>query len=132
MARTPRDVTDAELAVLQVLWDRGGATIRQLTDLLYPGGGTAQYATVQKLLERLEDKGCVRRDRGLAAHRFAAALGRDELIGRRLQDVAAKLCGGSLTPLLTHLVRARRLTARERRELRDLIDELDRQTGGRG
>ena len=54
MARTPQDVTDAELAVLQILWDGGAATIRQLTDVLYPGGGTAQYATVQKLLERLE------------------------------------------------------------------------------
>ena len=47
------------------------------------------------------------------------------MIGRRLQDVAAKLCGGSLTPLLTHLVRTRRLSARERQELRDLIDGLD-------
>jgi predicted transcriptional regulator len=131
MARTPRDVTDAELAILQALWDRGALTIRQLTELLYPRGGTAQYATVQKLLERLEDKGYVRRDRQPAAHRFQAALRREDLIGRRLQDVATKLCGGSLTPLLTHLVRARRLSARERQELRDLIDELDRQTPGR-
>jgi BlaI family transcriptional regulator, penicillinase repressor len=126
MARTPRDVTDAELAVLQVLWDQGPATIRRLTDLLYPGGATAQYATVQKLLERREAKGCVCRERTAGAHVFAAALARDELIGRRLQDVAEKLCGGSLTPLLTHLVRTRRLSARERRELRDLIDGLDR------
>jgi predicted transcriptional regulator len=125
MARTPRDVTEAELAVLQALWDGGPATIRQLTDVLYPGGGPAQYATVQKLLDRLEAKDCVRRERTAAAHTFAAALGRDELIGRRLQDVAEKLCGGSLTPLLTHLVRARRLTPRERQDLRDLIDELD-------
>ena len=44
----------------------------------------------------------------------------------RLRAVAEKLCGGSLTPLLSHLVRARRLTARERQELRALIDELDR------
>ncbi len=121
MARTPRDVTDAELAVLHLLWDEGPATIRQLTDRLYPGGGTAQYATVQKLLDRLEAKGCVRRERTAAAHLFAAALDREELIGRRLQDVAEKLCGGSLTPLLSHLVRMRRLTARERRELRELI-----------
>jgi predicted transcriptional regulator len=125
MARTPQDVTDAELAVLQLLWDDGPATIRQLTDVLYPGGGAAQYGTVQKLLDRLEAKGCVRRDRTPAAHTFAAAIVRDDLIGRRLQDMAEKLCGGSLTPLLTHLVRTRRLTARERQELRDLIDELD-------
>ncbi len=125
MARTPRDVTDAELAVLHLLWDEGPATIRQLTDRLYPGGGTAQYATVQKLLDRLEAKGCVRRERTAAAHLFAAALDREELIGRRLQDVAEKLCGGSLTPLLSHLVRMRRLTARERRELRELIEGRD-------
>jgi predicted transcriptional regulator len=128
MARTPKDVTEFELAILQVLWGGGPATIRQLTDALYPDGGTAQYATVQKLLERLERKGCVRRDRGGPAHVFTATIAREELLGRRLQDMAEKLCGGSLTPLLTHLMRARRLTERERRELRELIDELDDQT----
>ena len=68
------------------------------------------------------------RKRGGPAHTFAAAVGRDELIGRRLEDVAEKLCGGSLTPLLTHLVRTRRLSARERQQLRTLIDELDDKT----
>jgi predicted transcriptional regulator len=125
MARTPRDVTEAELAILQLLWDRGPATIRRLTDALYPGGGAAQYGTVQKLLDRLEAKGCVRRDRAGAAHTFAATVGREEIIGRRLRDVAEKLCGGSLTPLLTHLVRTRSLSTREREELRALIEELD-------
>jgi BlaI family penicillinase repressor len=126
MARTPQDVTDAELSVLQVLWDRGPATIRHITDTLYPGGGVAHYATVQKLLDRLEAKGCVRRDRRGGVHVFSAAIGREELIGRRLRAVAEQLCGGSLTPLLTHLVQAQRLSARERQELRSLIDELDR------
>ncbi len=53
---------------------------------------------------------------------------REDLIGRRLQDMAQKLCGGSLTPLLTHLVRQRRLSASERQELRDLIDDLEKKT----
>ena len=132
MARTPRDVTERELAVLQALWNAGPATIRQLTDALYPGGGAAQYATVQVLLNRLEAKGFVRRAREAAAHTFTAAVGRDELIGRRLRDVAEKLCGGSLTPLLTHLMRTRRLTAEERRELRSLIDDLDKEKGKGG
>jgi BlaI family penicillinase repressor len=132
MARTPQDVTERELAVLQALWDGGPTTIRRLTDALYPGGGAAQYATVQKLLDRLEAKGCVHRDRAGSAHTFSAALGRDELIGRRLRDVAEKLCGGSLTPLLTHLVQTKRLTADERRELRSLIDGLDREKGKGG
>jgi predicted transcriptional regulator len=129
MARTPRDVTERELAVLQALWDAGPTTIRRLTDALYPGGGATHYATVQKLLDRLEAKGCVRRDRAETAHKFTAVIGRDELIGRRLRDMADTLCGGSLTPLLTHLMRTRRLTADERRELRLLIDDLDREKG---
>ena len=133
MARAERDVTEAELAVLQALWDAAGAaagapgaTIRHLTDRLYPGGGVSRYATVQKLLERLEAKGCVRRDAGGVPHTFVAAVRRDELIGRRLRGVADALCGGSLAPLLTHLVRAKPLKPREIDELRSLIDQLDR------
>jgi predicted transcriptional regulator len=132
MARSPQDVTEKELAVLQVLWDQGPATIRQLTDLLYPDGGAAHYATVQKLLDRLEAKGFVRRERTLPAHAFAAAVGREDLIGRRLQAMAEQLCGGSMTPLLTHLVKTRRLSARERQDLRELIDELDKKNKGKG
>ncbi|HEV3121782.1 MAG TPA: BlaI/MecI/CopY family transcriptional regulator [Isosphaeraceae bacterium] len=125
MARPSQDVTDAELAVLQELWERPGATIRQLAEAIYGRGGSSAYATVQKLLERLEAKDCVRRKRGAGAFLFSAAIDRDELIGRRLQAMAEKLCGGSLTPLLTHLVRTERLSARERQDLRALVDALD-------
>jgi predicted transcriptional regulator len=120
------DLPDGELAVLGVLWDNGPATIRRLADVLYPQGTEVHYATVQKLLDRLEAKGCVRRDRSQWAHVFSAAVNRDEVIGRKLQAVAEKLCGGSLTPLVTNLVRSKRLTPRERREIRKLIEELDR------
>jgi predicted transcriptional regulator len=120
------DVADAELAVLEALWDRGPATIRQLADALYPQGTVSHYATVQKLLERLEVKGCVARDRGGWAHVFRATIARDDLILSRLQATADKLCGGSLVPLLTNLVRARRLSPRERRELNALLAELDK------
>jgi predicted transcriptional regulator len=126
MEQPRHDATDAELAVLQTLWDQGPATIRQLTDLLYPKGGAAAYATVQKLLERLEAKGHVSRDRTGHAHLFSARTGRDALVGRRLRAMAEKLCGGLMAPLLTHLVRAEALSAEERQELRALIDELDK------
>jgi BlaI family penicillinase repressor len=127
MARNTQDVTEAELALLQRLWDRGPATIRQLTEEVYGQDGTSAYATVQKLLDRLEGKGYVARDRGGNVHIFRAAVGRDELIGRRLRAVADTLCGGSLTPLLTHLVRGRRLSDQERLALRALVDQLDRE-----
>ena len=104
---------------------RTPAAIRRITEMLYPDGGTSHYATVQKLLERLEAKGCVTRDRGGPVHVFAAAIDRDGLIGRKLQSVAEKLCGGSWTPLLTHLVQAQRLSAADRQALRVLIDQLD-------
>jgi predicted transcriptional regulator len=126
MVRDLQDLPDAELAVLRMLWEHGPATIRQLTDALYPRGTDAAYATVQKLLDRLEAKGCVARDRSAWAHVFEAAIDRDEFIGRKLEAVAERLCGGSLTPLLTNLVRSKRLSPRERREIRKLMDELDR------
>ena len=122
MGRTPQDVTETELAILQILWDAGPSTIRLVADVLYPRGGRAQYATVQKLLDRLEQDGWVLRTKAQPANVYRAIVGREELIGRRLQDVAEKLCGGSLTPLLTHLVRANRLSDSERQELRNLID----------
>jgi len=130
MDRT-HDVTEAELAVLQVLWDQGSATIRQLTDALYPDGTDAHYATVQKLLERLESKDHVVRDRRSHAHRFSAVTDRDTLVGHRLRAVAEQLTGGLMTPLLTHLVRAETLSAKERQELRQLIDELERKNTGK-
>jgi predicted transcriptional regulator len=129
MGRTPQDVTDTELAILQVLWDQGPCTRRQITDVLYHGGGPAQYATVQKLLERLEIKGFVSaRNRGQGILSFAVTVERDELISRKLQEMAEKLCGGSMTPLLMNLVRGQVLTEDQLDELRALIEDLRRQT----
>src|SRR2546429_9374488 len=98
MARTPQDITEAELAILQVLWEQPKAPIRQIAEALYPKPNTTQYATVQKQLERMEAKGFVRRDRSLFVHQFSAAVDRDELIGRRLRAVADILCGGGACP----------------------------------
>ena len=132
MKRSQADATDAELALLQALWDHGPATIRQLVERVYAQDGTSVYATVQKLLDRLETKECVVRDRSVPVHVFQAAIGRDELIGRRLRAVADSLCGGSLTPLLTQLVEGAELTAQDRKDLRALIDRLDCKRRGSG
>ena len=126
MARRPQHVTDAEREVLRVLWDAGPATIRTLVDQLYPGGSTSEYATVQKLLERLEDKGHVTRRAEGRQNVFTARVRREELVARRLRDTADELCDGSLTPLLTHLVSTARLSREELVELRRLVDRLSR------
>jgi BlaI family penicillinase repressor len=117
------DVSETELAILDMLWENGEATIRQINERLYEAPTTATYATVQKLLERLEAKSCVSRDRSGFAHVFRATVKRATLIDVRLQEVADKLCGGSLTPLVTHLVGTRKLSARDRAALKKWIDE---------
>ncbi|MEK6257399.1 MAG: BlaI/MecI/CopY family transcriptional regulator [Planctomycetota bacterium] len=127
MARTPQDITDAELSVLQVIWERQIATVRELTERLYPEGTSAQHATVQKLLERLEAKNYVKRNRQTWPHQFSAAIEREFLIVRQLQSTADKLCQGELHPLLTSLVKTHGMTAKERKSLRGLLDELDRE-----
>ena len=133
MRRPADDVTDTELAMLQVLWERGRATRRQVADALYPGGGDAHYATVQKLLERLEGKGYVRHSRGpQGVLAFTATVAREALIQRRLRDVAQKLCGGSLTPLLMNLVRAQPLSTRELDELQAFLEEQRGQAKPKG
>lgn len=124
MARRPQDVTDAELAVLQVLWEQGQANRRVLAEAIYPGGGVSSYTTIQKLLERLEAKGCVERRSSAEGVLFSARVDRQQLIGRRLRDVAEKLCGGSLTPLLMNLVKAQPLKARELDELKAFVESL--------
>jgi predicted transcriptional regulator len=116
-------ITAAELRVLEELWQRQQATIRDLRDALYPEGGNSKFATVQKLLERLEAKGVVERKKVEASWIFAAAVGRDELIGGELRRVADLLGSSSLTPLLTCLVETGELTAKERAHLRKLLDE---------
>jgi predicted transcriptional regulator len=123
MAHVSADVSEGELVLLDQLWTNGPASIRRLTDALYPGGGQTQYATVQKQLERMEGKGFVHRDRSLFVHVFSAAVDRDELIGRRLRAMVEKLCGGSLTPILSHLSRSQSLSREQRQALRQIVEE---------
>ncbi|HEV3236907.1 MAG TPA: BlaI/MecI/CopY family transcriptional regulator [Gemmataceae bacterium] len=125
------DVTDAEVAVLQRLWDAGPATVRRLRDALYPGGGPSEHATVHKLLERLETKGYVGRKRADGALVFDALIERDEVLGRQLEALLDRMGGGSLQPLLTNLVRVKRVTADELRELLALVETLGNEKKGK-
>lgn len=116
-------LTDAQFALLEALWRDGPQTIRELMATLYPSQTTSDYGTVQKLLEQLEEKGCAARDRSELAHVFRATAGRGDLIDAQLQEMAERLCDGSLTPLLMHLVEGARLSKRDRDTLRGLLDE---------
>jgi BlaI family transcriptional regulator, penicillinase repressor len=126
LAKRVARVTDAEFAILDVLWSAGEQKARAITERLYPRGEPADVATVQKLLQRLEEKGYVRRDRSERTHRFTPTIPRTRFAGQQLSQLAEKLSGGSLTPLLVHLVESRRLTRRELDELRELLKNRKR------
>jgi predicted transcriptional regulator len=115
--------TGAELKVLDALWQRGEATIRDLRDSLYPDGGSSKFATVQKLLARLAAKKLVARRKAAASWLFRPLVERDELIGGELRRVADRLGAISMTPLLTYLVETGELSAKERAHLRRILDE---------
>lgn len=119
-----RDVTDAELNVLQVLWTYGAQTIREVAAILDPPYQDVYYATVKKLLERLEAKGFVRRQPQGIAYLYQATVDRDELVGQRLRVLSESLCEGSVTPLLTQLAQHERLNKKQQAALLALIDEL--------
>jgi BlaI family penicillinase repressor len=126
MSRALPHVTDAELAVLQLLWERGPAAVRQLADVLYPGGGASEYATAHRLLERLEAKGYVRRQKSEGIYLFRAARDREAVLGEQLETLVERMCGGSLQPLLSTLIKSKRLTADELRELLDMVEKESR------
>lgn len=125
MARRAKDITDAELSIMHVLWESEPCTVRQITEELYEERGASQNATVQKLLDRLEQKDCVQRDRSTWPHTYASSVDRSDIITKQLQDTADKLCDGSLTPLLTHLIKGKGLSSKDRKSLRGLLDDLD-------
>ena len=131
MGRSAREITDAELSVLNELWQRPSATVQELTEALYGNTAAALLATVRKLLDRLEAEGCVARDRTTWPHQYTAVLKREDLADKRLQAAADELYDGDLAPLLTHLVRSQKLTAADREALRKMLDELDRKGPGK-
>jgi BlaI family transcriptional regulator, penicillinase repressor len=117
-------VTDGELSILQVLWERGEAANREIAKEIYDEVTDPKVATVQKLLERLEAKGCVTRDRRERAHRFRPRVSREDFLRSRLQALADRLCGGAIGPLMTTLVRSKGLSRTECKDLEKLIDDL--------
>lgn len=117
-------VTETELSILQVMWDRGEATSRDISEVLYAEVTDPKVASVQKLLERLESKGCIERDRSERAHRFRPLVSHEEFLHYRLQSLADRLCGGSIAPLMSSLLQSKGISKKEQKELRELIDQL--------
>ena len=126
-----KHLAPAELALMELLWDGDEQTARGLREALYPGSTKAQHGTVQRLLQRLEQKGFVVRDSSLAVHLFRPSVSREEYGGMQLELLAEKLTGGSLAPLLTHLVDEKKIDRSEIERLRRVLDEA-RSPRGKG
>jgi predicted transcriptional regulator len=118
-------LANAELAVMDLLWQNDRMTARQIREQLYPDATKAQHGTVQRLLQRLEDKGYVERDRTIAVHFFSAAISRQTYAGQQLESLANKLTAGSFAPLITHLVEEKKISRHEIQRIRVILDEQE-------
>ena len=123
MAAPKSVITDAELSVLKLLWDKPSLSAREVAGSLYEEVNPSSMGTVQKLIARLEDKGMLTRDDGQMPHRFDATLTREDIAGMQLDEFAGKLSEGSLSPFVLHLVRAKKLSKSDNAEIRRLLDE---------
>lgn len=119
---TIESLANAELAVMELLWEADQLTARQIRDELYPGGDRSANGTVQRLLQRLETKGFVERDRELPVHLFSVLVEREAYAAAQLKSLAEQLTGGSLAPAITHLIDAKQLTREEIKRLRKVLD----------
>ncbi|MCA9312148.1 MAG: BlaI/MecI/CopY family transcriptional regulator [Phycisphaerales bacterium] len=126
MARRPaeRKPTDAELAILDVIWERGSATVREVFEII----GERQevgYTTVLKLMQIMTDKGLLERDVSVRPQVFRAARARGQTQRLLLGDLLDRAFAGSPGRLVLQALSMRSSTPEELREIRALLDELE-------
>lgn len=114
-------LTDAELELMLVLWDRGGATAREVHTTL---DDERAYTTVSTLLRILVDKGFARAEAQGRAHRYVPTVTREEVRGNKLTQLMHNLFGGSALQLVRQLAAQEDLADDEVDALRRLVDEL--------
>jgi predicted transcriptional regulator len=122
MARSsvPRP-TDAELAILRILWERGPSTVRQVHDVLALERQAA-YTTALKLLQIMTEKGLVERDERDRTHVYRARLGEEQTQRQLVRDLVDRAFGGSAMKLVVQALASRRASAEELRDIRKAID----------
>jgi predicted transcriptional regulator len=117
--KEPRKPTDAELAILRVLWTRGPSTVRDVFDAL---GGEGAYTTVLKLLQIMTDKRLVRRDDTERTHVYEAAYSEDQTQKQLVSDLLTRVFDGSAAKLVLQALEAGETTPGELAEIRRLLD----------
>jgi predicted transcriptional regulator len=123
MSRIPSPrPTDAELAILRVLWDRGPSTVRQVHDVL-SSGRPAAYTTSLKLLQIMTEKGLVERDERDRTHVYRARLSEEQTQRQLVRDLADRAFGGSAAKLVLQALASKHASADELREIRSMLDK---------
>jgi predicted transcriptional regulator len=117
----PPRPTDAELAILRVLWERGPSTVRQVHEVL-SRERPAAYTTALKLLQIMTEKGLVRRDDTDRTHIYQARLSEEQTQRQLIRDLLDRAFGGSASKLVMQALAARRATPEELGEIRKLIE----------
>ena len=123
MAGTVRTLprpTEAELEILQVLWERGSCTVRDVHEVLHRRDGTG-YTTALKLLQIMYEKGLVERDESNRAHVYRAVVDKARTQRRLLTDLAHRLFDGSSSKLALEALGNARLTRPDLDRLRALL-----------
>ena len=122
MARSQPRPTDAELAILRVLWERGSSTVRQVHEAL-AGTRETGYTTTLKLMQIMTDKGLVKRNETARTHVYSPMAGQEQTERQLVQDLVDRAFGGSAAQLVLRALSADGTTDAELREIRKLIDD---------
>lgn len=117
--------TDAELEILQVLWQHGTCTVREVHEVLHRRAGTG-YTTALKLLQVMHDKGLVERDESQRAHVYRAAVSKQRTQKRFLADMVKRVFEGSPSHLVLQALGDHKASREELREIRELLNQLDK------
>jgi predicted transcriptional regulator len=115
--------TDAELAILRILWDRGPSTVRQVHEVLARDRQGAAYTTALKLLQIMTEKGLVERDERDRTHVYRARLGEEQTQRQLVRDLADRAFGGSAMKLVMQALATKRASPEELRDIRKAIDQ---------
>ena len=128
-ATVPRP-TDAELAILRILWDRGPSTVRQVHEIL-ANERQAAYTTALKLLQIMTEKGLVERDERDRTHIYRARLSEETTQRQLVRDLLDRAFGGSSSKLVMQALASKRASAEELRDIRKAIDNARNEKEGR-
>ena len=122
---SPQKPTAAELQILQVLWERGPSTVRDVQQALQEEKALG-YTTVLKLMQIMTAKGLLRRDEQQRAHVYEAEQPAEKTKRQLAADVLERVFDGSARELMLHALASQRSTRKEIEELRSLLDEHER------